>query len=142
TPIISTLTGTWLKDHEAVSPQYWAHHLRETVQFSKAIDTLVARDKRIIALECGPKNSSTLFIRQQTNPSQVIVFPSLDPISGQSERISILKAVGNLWINGVEIDWQQFYSEQTRKKINDIPNYSFEKTVCWVEAPGPSTSLK
>src|SRR5690606_40311055 len=71
TPIISTLTGTWLKDHEAVSPRYWAHHLRETVQFSKAIDTLVIRDKRIIALECGPKNSSTLFIRQQTNPSTV-----------------------------------------------------------------------
>lgn len=136
--IISTLTGTWLQDHEATNPKYWANHMRETVQFSKAIETLVATGRRILGLECGPKNSSTTFTRQQTNRAQVTIFPSLAPSPHQNERVSVLRTAGNLWINGIEIDWQNFHFEQTRKIIYDLPNYSFEKTVCWIEPAHPA----
>src|SRR5690606_18024830 len=136
--IISTLTGTWLQDHEATNPKYWANHMRETVQFSKAIETLVATGRRILGLECGPKNSSTTFTRQQTNRAQVTIFPSLAPSPDQNERVSVLRTAGNLWLNGVEIDCQNFHFEQTRKIIYDIPNYSFEKTVCWIEPAHPA----
>ena len=30
---ISNLTGDWIKPEEATSPEYWAQHLRDTVQF-------------------------------------------------------------------------------------------------------------
>ncbi len=32
-PIVSNVTGTWLTDDEAQSPEYWARHFRETVRF-------------------------------------------------------------------------------------------------------------
>src|SRR6185503_12398483 len=36
-PYISNLTGTWITDAEATSPDYWAKHLRQTVRFSDGI---------------------------------------------------------------------------------------------------------
>ncbi|HAI40506.1 MAG TPA: hypothetical protein DCM40_21595, partial [Maribacter sp.] len=40
-PIVSTVTGTWLTNEEAVDPVYWTNHLRDTVKFSDAMDTIV-----------------------------------------------------------------------------------------------------
>src|SRR5690606_9479768 len=67
TPIISTLTGQWMKDAEAIDPTYWAKHLRSTVQFADSIKTLVEEGTYSIILECGPGTGSTTSIKQQTN---------------------------------------------------------------------------
>src|SRR5690606_29973097 len=67
TPIISTLTGQWLKDEEAIDPTYWAKHLRSAVNFAGSIKTLTEDGLQSIVLECGPGNSSTTLIKQQTN---------------------------------------------------------------------------
>jgi acyl transferase domain-containing protein len=40
-PIVSTVTGLKLTDEEAVSPQYWSNHLRNTVKFAHAATTLL-----------------------------------------------------------------------------------------------------
>jgi acyl transferase domain-containing protein len=31
---------------------------------------------------------------------------------------SVLRALGKLWLNGIEPDWQAFYSGQKREKVN------------------------
>ncbi|MEM9164263.1 MAG: type I polyketide synthase, partial [Cyanobacteria bacterium P01_F01_bin.4] len=39
--IISNVTGTWLTDAEATSPDYWLRHLRHTVRFSSGVTELL-----------------------------------------------------------------------------------------------------
>src|SRR5262249_26013559 len=53
TPIVSTVTGTWLTPEAATSPRYWAEHLRRPVRFSPAAATLLAEPRRVL-VEVGP----------------------------------------------------------------------------------------
>src|SRR5690606_33388369 len=126
-----TLTGQWMKDSEATDSNYWAKHLRSTVRFADAIKTLIEEDKRILILENGPRNSSTMLIRQQISNKPVTTIASLDYQCNQSEYYSLLKAVGQLWLNGISINWVNYYSNQQRIKLSNIPTYAFNKKVCW-----------
>ncbi|MCG6927684.1 MAG: amino acid adenylation domain-containing protein, partial [Acidobacteria bacterium] len=51
-PFVSTVSGTWIRTEEAVSPEYWARHLRETVRFREGVATLLADSGRAL-LEVG-----------------------------------------------------------------------------------------
>ena len=132
-PIISTLTGQWMKDAEAIDPSYWAKHLRSTVMFAGAVKTMAAQDLSIIALECGPRSGSAVLIKQQVRSGRVTAIPSLEFVAPQQEYHSLMKAVGQLWINGVSIAWDAFYKNQNRQKVYDAPNYAFEKNRCWID---------
>jgi glutamate-1-semialdehyde aminotransferase/acyl carrier protein len=129
-PIVSTVTGKWMTDENATDPSYWASHLRSTVRFADAVATLLEEDNKLI-LETGPKNVTASLIRQQAAKKISVSIPSLDISDGQSESYSILKAVGQLWLNGIEIDWNLFYAGQERIKLN-LPTYAFDKTLYWV----------
>ena len=51
--VISNVTGTWLTDAEATSPDYWVNHLRQPVLFSQGIQTLLSLDTPVFE-ELGP----------------------------------------------------------------------------------------
>jgi len=129
-PIVSTVTGKWLTDADATDPAYWAAHLRSTVRFADAVATVLEEDNKLI-LEMGPKNVTASLVRQQAAKKISVAIPSLDISEGQSEYYSILKAVGQLWLNGIGLDWESFYKGQQRLKLH-LPNYAFEKNVYWV----------
>ncbi|HVM89004.1 MAG TPA: amino acid adenylation domain-containing protein [Puia sp.] len=131
-PIVSTVTGNWMSDADATNPSYWAGHLRSTVRFADAVDTLLKDEGRMI-LETGPKNVTSSLIRQQGKKNTVAI-SSLDSTDGQSEYYSVLKAVGQLWLNGLEMDWEGFYAAEKRRKIQ-LPTYAFEKTRLWLDPP-------
>ncbi|MFI5151874.1 MAG: amino acid adenylation domain-containing protein [Chitinophagales bacterium] len=130
-PIMSTVTGNWLKDTEAVNPSYWALHLRSTVRFSQGITALLADPGRIF-LETGPRNVAATLARQHVGAKPVISIASLEPNEEKSEYYSVLRALGQLWLQGVNPDWQAFYSGQKRVKL-ELPSYAFEKNQYWVE---------
>lgn len=62
-PFISNVTGTWIRDEEAVSPAYWARHLRSTVRFADGLATLFAEIDAAFA-EIGGGNALTAFARR------------------------------------------------------------------------------
>ncbi|MDI1235347.1 MAG: amino acid adenylation domain-containing protein [bacterium] len=130
-PIISTVTGTWMKDVEALNPEYWANHLRKTVLFSQALDTILTFENPLI-LEVGPGNVTATLARQQFGSKKINVFYSLERSESKTERYTILKALGNLWLCGLQPNWNAFYSNQNRIKLN-LPTYSFDKKKLWVE---------
>ncbi len=130
-PIISTVTGDWLSDEEATDPRYWAGHLRNTVRFSPAV--IRALDEGFsLMLEAGPRNVASTLIRQHNQSKVPVAVSSLESLEGQSDYASIMKAAGQLWMHGVEIDWRGFYSGQQRQLI-ELPGYAFAKTVHWVD---------
>src|SRR5690606_3956806 len=134
-PIISTVTGTWLKDADATDPLYWAKHLRSTVRFSDAVQTALEEEPNSLFMEIGPRNGSTTLIRQHIQKQSAIAIAALEHQSNQNEYVSFLRGIGQAWLNGLEIDWQAFYSNQKRK-IVPTPTYAFEKKLCWIEPVG------
>ncbi|WP_217560150.1 type I polyketide synthase [Paenibacillus sp. GbtcB18] len=47
--------------------------------------------------------------------------------------LSLTKALGELWLAGTEINWRNYYLEETRRRV-PLPTYAFEKRKYWVEA--------
>ena len=130
-PIISTVTGTWLKDDEAIDVDYWANHLRNTVKFSAALD-LISTIENPLILEVGPGNVTATLAKQHLAGSKINVFYSLERSETKTEKYTILKALGNLWLCGLKPDWNNYYKNQKRNSVM-LPTYAFDRKVLWVE---------
>lgn len=131
-PVVSTVTGQWLTEAEATNPAYWSHHLRDTVKFAQAIDTIHEDDGRIF-LEVGPGSVLATLSRQQISKKSTPVIPGFEKNETSNEYYSVLKALGQLWLNGIEPDWKAFYHGQQRLKLN-LPGYAFDRKRYWLES--------
>ncbi|WP_109607062.1 polyketide synthase [Mucilaginibacter oryzae] len=138
-PLVSTVTGTWLSGAEATNPDYWAQHLRKTVRFAAALDTVLEDENRLL-LECGPGNILATLARQHTAGKMISVISGFEKNGTLSEYYSLLKAVGQLWLNGIEADWEAMYTGQNRKRI-DIPTYAFDRKRYWLEPAVTSNTV-
>ncbi|MES2703280.1 MAG: amino acid adenylation domain-containing protein [Bacteroidota bacterium] len=128
-PIVSTVTGTWIQASDATDPAYWAQHLRSTVRFSAGVTTLLEKENMLL-LECGPGNVTATLARQHPAKSNIVVVPGIE--HGADEYRSLLSALGQLWIHGVQLDWKKFYADEERVKI-DLPAYQFDRKRYWVD---------
>ncbi|KQR67623.1 type I polyketide synthase [Pedobacter sp. Leaf176] len=129
--IISTVTGNKLTEKEALSVDYWTNHLRETVQFSKAIETILNNDNAIF-IEVGPGTVTSALTKQIAAVKSISAQVISSLSDKENEYASLVNALGQLWLSGVNPDWDGFYAEQSRKIIN-IPTYQFDKKRYWVE---------
>ncbi|MCY7359337.1 MAG: type I polyketide synthase, partial [Rudanella sp.] len=138
-PIVSTVTGQLLTDAQATDPHYWATHLRETVRFADAADTLLAMGNPLL-LEVGPGQALTTLVRQQSSPKPVTVWPGLASyINKDSAYRAMLTTLGQLWINGATPNWKVFYETQTRQRVL-LPTYVFDRKRYWVEPVSVTTA--
>ena len=138
-PIVSTVTGTWMTDEDITSTSYWVNHLRQTVRFADAIDTILALDNPIL-LEVGPGKALATLARQQGQGKPVSVCSSLLVLNNQDTTYNtLLESLGDLWLRGVQIDWNAFYNAEERQKIS-LPSYVFDRKPCWID-PVSDTNL-
>ncbi|SDS91968.1 type I polyketide synthase [Winogradskyella sediminis] len=133
-PIVSTVTGDWLTDAEATSSQYWTNHLRDTVNFSGAMETVLSLDDPIL-LEIGPGRALSTLSMQKKGLKSLASISSLSiPKDGETAYHTVLTALGELWLNGIEPHWKSFYEGQERSKVW-LPSYVFDRKPCWVDPP-------
>jgi acyl transferase domain-containing protein len=133
-PFISGVTGTWIRDDEARSPQYWAEQLRKPVRFSDAIREILKTPDRIL-LEVGPGNNLCVLAKEHkdTNEPETAIFSSIRHIKQtESDTAFLIKALGNLWLSGVTIRWRDYYQDEKRRRIA-LPTYPFERKRYWLE---------
>jgi len=121
-PYISNLTGDWITASEATDSRYWGRHIRETVRFSDGL-RLLENPNRVL-LEVGPGNALSTLARQQSRQA-VTVSCLPHPREKRSSLESLLSAAGRLWAEGIEIDWERFYSRERRQRVS-LPAYPFE----------------
>lgn len=132
-PYISTVTGDWITAGEAASPQYWAAHCRQPVQFAAGVAALV--DAGIgVFLEVGPGNALGTFVRQCAGKDVGSIAHSLPGSAGERGDLqTMLTAVGALWAAGVTPDWQAVAAPERPRRIA-LPTYPFERKRHWIEA--------
>ncbi|MCX6981412.1 MAG: type I polyketide synthase [Verrucomicrobia bacterium] len=124
-PYISNVTGKWITATEATDRNYWAGHIRQTVQFSAGVSELM-KDSGHILIEVGPGNGLTQLVRQHGSNE---AFPSLQD---GDEIAANLTALGRLWLSGVQVDWTALHAGKPRRRTS-LPGYPFERQRHWIE---------
>lgn len=139
-PIISTVTGTWLEDSDALSPSYWATHLRSMVNFSAAVNVL-RQEKSILAIEVGPNNTLTNLIRQQVSDSDLTAHASLAK-SSFGDYHALLDCIGSIWSAGYQFNWEKFNAYKTASHNVQTPTYAFDRQSYWLKAKPSEASVE
>src|SRR6185437_10714669 len=134
-PFVSTLTGNWAGE-DVTQPDYWSRQLRQTVRFADGMRTLMSSGdlglKNPIWIEAGPGNTLSTFTREIAKGKSSLCLQSLPgPDARRSDTEEMLNSLGQLWANGVEVDWGVFHSTQPRSRIS-LPAYPFERQTYWV----------
>ena len=137
-PIASTLTGDMLSDKEATSVEYWTSHLRGTVRFSTALQSLLTNSQHAF-LEVGPRTTLSLLTRQHSQSRGRLVLASLADMPS-NESAAWLDAVGQLWSSGVDLAVDQLDHRQRKHRVR-LPTYPFERKRHWIDAPSAIASV-
>jgi phthiocerol/phenolphthiocerol synthesis type-I polyketide synthase E len=126
---ISCTTGVAIKKEEAVSPKYWVNHLRETVNFSKGLDSLL-KEGHSTYVEIGSGTTLINFLRQNKNHNSDLFLASVlkHPKEIMDDSYYLLNTLGTIWSTGVDINWNEYYFGEFRNKIS-APTYSFDKII-------------
>ena len=130
---VSSLTGDWITDEQAVDPRFWARQLREPVRFADAAAKLF-EDKERVLLEVGPGQTLAGLVKQHPGrTSSQSVLTSLNVAQDWSADVrAALMAVGRLYLAGADPDWTALHGEDRRSRI-PLPTYPFERKRHWVE---------
>lgn len=141
-PFISNLTGDIIKEEEAISPGYWVSHLRQTVQFSAGVQTLLRNTAPQVYIEVGAGHSLSGLLKQHINEQHPLL--SVNMVRSSRETVSdlryLLSSLGQLWGHGINIDWKKLYEGQKRNRL-PLPVYCFEP-VRYPAEVDPLESLK
>lgn len=133
-PYVSNVTGTWITDSDATNPSYYAKQLRSCVRFDAGLKQLFSEPNQIL-LEVGPgRTLSSFAMRHPHKPDNTVTLTST-PAPGQafSGAAHVLRSLGQLWLNGVEVDWASYFDEQRCTRL-PLPTYPFERHRYWIDA--------
>lgn len=139
-PFISNVSGTWITDAETTDPHYWTRHIRQTVRFAAGIEELL-KDPKAILLEVGPGLTLKTLARWHPHkkPTQIIISSIPAPRERQQDQPYLLKALGQLWLGGIEPDWTAFDAPEQRMRV-PLPTYPFDRQRYWVDFDPRSSS--
>lgn len=146
--LVSNLTGQLAGD-EILTPDYWVQQVRQAVRFADGVKTLDKHGVHIF-LEIGPKpvllGAARTILESDTSarqakiqnrstegreqPEAKIFLPSLR--EGRNDWQQMLTSLGNLYVQGVKIDWHGFDRDARRRKVV-LPTYPFQRQRYWID---------
>ena len=159
-PLVSNLTGGVVKE-ELCAPEYWVRHVRETVRFADGVRRLWAEGARSF-LELGPDGVLSALVGEcledegeagkgagddagggqagvaggaeagVTGGMPAAAVPLLR--SGQPEARSLLTGLGEVWVHGVDVNWDRALDGLGAQRVA-LPPYAFQRQRYWL-APG------
>ena len=136
-PFISNVTGAWITDEQATSPEYWAAHMRQAVNFDAGLATLFEQSPTQV-IEAGPGHTlSSLARRHRGKPVSCSVISSFSHQA--SEYPSWLENLGKIWCSGITPDWHTLMDASKPYRIA-LPQYPFERARHWIESS--STAIR
>lgn len=128
-PYLSNLNGHWIEPAD-LNADYWQQHLLKPVKFAQGINTLAAEFEHIVVLEVGFGQSLQGLVKAALGANQKVVPTLLE--THQAEQNTLLHAVGELWREGVKVDWNGFYRNSHSQRI-PLPSYPFQRQRCWLD---------
>ncbi|CEK11098.1 type I polyketide synthase [Legionella hackeliae] len=131
-PIVSNVTGDWLTTEEAMDPDYWYRHLRDTVLLNNGFENLI-QSKHSHFIEVGPGRSLSSFLKMTVPDADAFSIQTLPNHHQQTEDVeALLAAVGKLWQEGVTINWLALHNNKSLQRVA-LPTYSFQRQSYWIK---------
>lgn len=125
--LISNVTGEPWGDAQ-LSADYWVDHLRGAVRFADGI--AYAQSKKFATfVEIGPRATLSGLGRACVPPDYGTWLPAMKP---DGEWTTLLNSVAELYVRGVEINWQRFHGHAGTSRMQ-LPNYPWRYQRCWTE---------
>ncbi|MGQ3127888.1 SDR family NAD(P)-dependent oxidoreductase [Variovorax sp.] len=141
-PFVSNVTGRLITAEQATSPNYWAQHLRGTVQFEAGLRTLFERPGRVV-LEVGPGETLAGLARQHPMAASAagVYASQAHPQQQARNAQQLAQTLAGLWLAGVAIDWAACHAGQAPRRV-PLPAYPFQRRRYWVEASASAPSAR
>lgn len=137
TDMISSVTGEVTTKAVVGTKEYWKKHLSESVQYKKAIDA--AEEMNInIYVEIGGNATLTGLANQSITRENVLFLPTMR--NGVDNYTQLMQTLGQLYRNGITIDWRTFYDTYEKQKL-ELPSYSFQRKESWKNVMQPSSLI-
>lgn len=133
-PFVSNVTGTWILPEQAADPTYWSQHLRGTVRFQEGLEQILS-DENVLLIEVGPGSTLSTFAKRHKKRTSRhdIVHTVRHAQETADDHAYFLKKLGQIWVCGYEIDWNQYCGDKSKRLIS-LPPYPFEKKRYWIDA--------
>ncbi|CAM4112206.1 type I polyketide synthase [Pseudoalteromonas byunsanensis] len=128
---VSSLNGQLVNAQMVCEPQYWVQHLRHTVQFGNAVDTLISEGVDCV-FDLGPSNTAAMLVRDNVTSACSIVHCAPNVKQKTAGDLVLLEAIGKYWSLGGNIDWQDFYANRDCYRTS-LPGYPYQKRRCWID---------
>lgn len=132
--MVSNVTGGWLTDSQATSPDYWATHLRQAVRFEAGVSLIDSElGETVFWLEVGPGRTLNKLVGKLSARPRC---GTLTADGGHLDRLSL----GKMWAHGVGVDWSAVYNrDQFDYRRVPLPAYPFavDAKRHWVERERP-----
>ncbi|MCR9212907.1 MAG: SDR family NAD(P)-dependent oxidoreductase [Proteobacteria bacterium] len=138
-PFVSSLRGDWADEGDFETIDYWVNHLRHTVLFADAVETILKKPNQII-LEVGPGQTLgplTQMSEAENSPLAVLASGRL-PKDTEDDYVVALTTAGAIWAHGGKLDWSKLPGANSGQKVS-LPTYAFAKERHWIE---PGTGAK
>jgi len=136
-PIVSDHSSAWITDDQAVSPDYWARHLRAPVLFHQGLTFLQEQGFRSF-VDTGPGQVAAALVKQSLpRASCHAVMPHAKHRGSATDHV--LSALGRLWQMGYPLELGALTSSARRVPL---PGYPFERKRYWIDpADAPTATI-
>ncbi len=131
-PMICNVTGDVLAPDTVLDGQYWANHIRHSVQYSNSVETAAKMGCEVL-LELGPHAVLTQMVNTkwknpQTHSAACLQRGTRDTPHDDNE--SLLAAIGKLYSCGTRVDFHAIHDRKHHQPVV-LPTYPFERRRFW-----------
>ncbi|MBU7600372.1 AMP-binding protein [Streptomyces sp. P38-E01] len=129
-PVVSGVTGRPLTAQEAVDPEHWVRHARDTVRFADAVASLDAEHTSVY-VELGPEAALTPMVGECLGDRDPDTAPTVLPVlrGGTDEAGSALACAVRLHALGLPVDWR---AAPAGAGTVTLPTYAFQHEAYWL----------
>nr|QGA89388.1 type I polyketide synthase [Streptomyces conglobatus] len=133
-PFYSSVTGARF-DTEGLDAGYWYRNLRQTVEFAKATEALLAEGHgAFIETSAHPVLLMGVEETAEAVERPVVTIGTLRRGEGGRERL--LTSLAEAHTQGVEVDWASVFTGTGARRV-DLPTYPFQRQRYWLDAVKP-----
>jgi acyl transferase domain-containing protein/acyl carrier protein len=118
-PYISAVTGKRVTAEQVTDPRYWESHLGQEAGPGEGLRELL-KEADALFVELGPGRGLA-----GAAAGHKIVNLLRPPGEDPPDFRYVLTGLGQLWVTGKDLNWQEFYSDGKRLRI-PLPTYPFE----------------
>jgi phthiocerol/phenolphthiocerol synthesis type-I polyketide synthase E len=141
-PYVSMLTGQPAQPQHVAGTEYWMSQLRASAPFAVGVRHLLGHEQGVF-LEVGPGSRLCELLRAELRSQSCTVVASAASDGPEwNVHVALLRALGQVWEGGVEIDWQAFNAGFALRRV-PLPTYPFERSEHWMHSEPftPPTTL-